>query len=128
MSNGKRMIPRVPAVKLTIHFGDACGHQHKHLSASLMGVLREHDLAGATILQGQMGYGRSRRIYSQMNEAMTNLPLTIEVVDEHDKIERAVPRIVEMLAGHGLVQVQQTAVVRHPLMLEGTGKGAKRSA
>jgi PII-like signaling protein len=118
------MIPRIPAVKLTIHFGDASGYPQKVLSASLMGVLREHDLARATIIQGEMGYGRSRRIYSLMNEvAMANLPLTIEVVDERGKIECAVPFIVEMLAGRGLVQVQQTAIV--PTVLEGVRERSK---
>lgn len=110
----------IPAVKLTIHFGDAERYVHHALSASLLGVLREHGLAGATMTHGAMGYGRSRRIYSLMNEvAMTNLPLTIEVVDERDKIERVVPRFVEMLAGRGLVHVQPTRMVLRAAMSEG---------
>lgn len=94
-------------------------YAHHTLSVSMMGMLRKHGLLGATVTRGAMGYGRSRQIYSLMNEVtMTNLPITIEVVDERDKIERAIPYIVEMLAGRGLVQVQQTAIVRSPSMLE----------
>src|SRR5712691_5452804 len=104
-----------PAVKLTIHFGAASRYAQSALSSSLMAVLGEHNLAGATMIYGAMGYGRSRRIYPIMDEgAMTNLPLTIEVVDERDKIERIVPFVVEMLARRGLVQVQQTTIIRNP--------------
>lgn len=103
------------AAKLTVIVGDAARYAHHALSASILGALREHGLAGATMTHGAMGYGRSRRIYSLMNEvAMTNLPLTIEAVDDAAKIETVLPRIVEMLAGRGIIEVQPTNVVRRP--------------
>lgn len=113
----------IPAVKLTIHFGDAERYEHHSLSASLLGILREHGLAGATVTRGAMGYGRSRRIYSLMNEVtMTNLPLTIEAVDDAAKVEAALPRLVEMLTGRGIVQVQPTSIVRRPPAREERGE------
>jgi PII-like signaling protein len=111
----------IPAVKLTVHFGDAERYEHHALYASLLGVLQKHGSAGATTMRGVMGYGRSRRIYSMMSEAaMTSLPLTIEVVDERDRIERALPHIVEILDGRGLIQMQQTNIMRHAVASEGT--------
>ena len=122
-------INKIPAIKLTIHFGDDERCAHGSLSTSVLCALREHGLTGATMTIGMMGYGRSRRISSVMNEyAMFNLPLTIEAVDEPAKVESSLPRIIEILAGRGLIQVQRTSIVCPPKKASCTEQGANRNA
>ena len=49
---------------------------------------RRQQLAGATVLRGIMGFGRSSRIYSsRILRLSTDLPIIVELVDTRDRLE-----------------------------------------
>lgn len=55
----------------------------------LMEYLRKHDFAGATVLRGIEGYGRSHKMHNaNMLELSTDLPIVIEIIDTIENIGR----------------------------------------
>ena len=55
----------------------------------LMEYLRQHDYAGATVLRGIEGYGRSHKMHNaNLLELSTDLPIVVEIIDSNDNIER----------------------------------------
>ena len=80
---------------------------------------REQKLAGATVLRGPIGFGRSSRLHTtKILRLSQDLPIVIEIVDAEDKINAFVPTL-EKLMGSGLVTLERVKVLRY-----GDGKGA----
>lgn len=64
-------------------------------------VVREAErmgMAGATVYRGIMGYGTSHRLHSEVFwEISQKMPVTIEFIDEAEKIDRLAARLQPML-------------------------------
>jgi hypothetical protein len=105
-------VPR-DAVLLRIFIGEdeKCGH--KPLYEAIVLKAREMHLAGATVLRGPMGFGRSSRIHTtKILRLSEDLPLVIEIVDAEDKIGPFVEAIDGMI-GSGLVTLEKVRVLRY---------------
>jgi len=74
---------------------------------------REMHLAGATVVRGQMGFGKSSRLHtSKIIRLSQDLPLVIEIVDSEEKINSLLPVLDEMIGG-GLVTLEKVKVVHY---------------
>lgn len=74
---------------------------------------REAHLAGATVLKGPMGFGRSSRIHTaNLFELSTDLPVVIEIVDAEEKIHAFVA-VVDRLVTEGLVTLEAVRVLKY---------------
>lgn len=63
--------------------------RHTPLYEVIVYAARRYELAGATVLQGVMGYGISSAIQSRKFwEVSEKMPLVVELVDEADKIDQ----------------------------------------
>lgn len=72
---------------------------------------REMHLAGATVLRGPMGYGKSSRLHTaKILRLSMDLPLVIEIVDTEEKITSFLPLLDEMMKG-GLVTMEKVRVI-----------------
>ena len=72
---------------------------------------RELHLAGATVLRGPMGFGKSSRLHTgKILRLSMDLPLVIEIVDTEDKINSFLPVLDEMMKG-GLVTLEKARVI-----------------
>jgi PII-like signaling protein len=72
---------------------------------------RELHLAGATVLRGPMGFGKSSRLHTaKILRLSMDLPLVIEIVDGEEKIEKFLPILDQMLKG-GLVTMEKVKVI-----------------
>ena len=74
------------AVLLRIFLGesDRCGHQPLHEAIVLRA--REQHLAGATVLRGPMGFGKSSLLHTaKILRLSMDLPMVIEIVDPLDQ-------------------------------------------
>jgi hypothetical protein len=70
-------------------------------------AMLEHGLRGAAAFKGIGGFGASRRIASERAvEALADLPVVIEVVDDEEKVRAFVP-VLEALLGDGLVTLER---------------------
>ena len=72
---------------------------------------RELGLAGATVLRGPMGFGRSARLHTaKILDLSANLPLVIEIVDAEDRIQ-ALLDAMDGMKNLGLVTLEKVQVV-----------------
>jgi len=74
---------------------------------------REMHLAGATVLRGPMGFGKSSRLHTtKVLRLSEDLPIIIEIVDAEEKIEAFLPEL-EKIMGSGLVTLEKVKVIRY---------------
>lgn len=91
--------------------GRMCGH--KPLYEDVVLRARAAGLAGATVLRGPMGYGRTAVLHTaKILDLSAQLPLVIEIVDEEPKL-RAFLAELEAVPDLGLVTLERVEVVRY---------------
>ena len=74
---------------LRIFVGESDKQDGKLLYEWLVMQARAHELAGATVLRGMMGYGAHSRLHTFKIERLSeDLPIIIEIVDSREKLER----------------------------------------
>jgi hypothetical protein len=101
------------AVLLRIFIGESDRFEGKPLYEAIVLKAREQHLAGATVLRGPMGYGRSSHLHTaKILRLAEDLPLVIEMVDAEDKITAFLPVLDGMMA-HGLVTLEKVKVYRY---------------
>ncbi|NPA52628.1 MAG: DUF190 domain-containing protein [Aquificae bacterium] len=83
----------------------------KLLYKRIVEILKENNIAGATVLRGILGYGASSKIHEfSILSISEDLPVVIEAVDEEDKIKKVIPKIEEILSS-GLITTEKVNVV-----------------
>jgi hypothetical protein len=112
---------------LRIFIGESDRWHHKPLYEALVLKAREMHMAGATVLRGPMGFGKTSRIHTaKILRLSMDLPLVIEIVDSEEKINGFLPVIDEMMQG-GLVTLEKVRVIDYraaqetPAQTAGTG-------
>ncbi|WP_198369909.1 DUF190 domain-containing protein [Roseomonas rosulenta] len=102
-----------PASLLRIFIGESDAYGGRPLHEAIVLKARAMGLAGATVLRGPMGYGRSSRLHtSKILRLSEDLPLVIELVDEEAKVEALIEALHPML-GSALVTLEAVRVVRY---------------
>lgn len=105
-------IPR-ESVLLRIFIGESDRHEGRPLYEAIVLKARELHLAGATVLRGAMGYGRSSRLHTaKILRLSTDLPLIIEIVDSEENINAFLPVLNGMMGG-GLVTLEKARVLAY---------------
>src|ERR1041385_8033906 len=101
------------AVLLRIFIGESDRWKHQPLYEAIVLKAREVHLAGATVLRGPMGFGKSSRVHtSKIIRLSMDLPLVIEIVDSEEKINSFLPVLDEMIGG-GLVTLEKVKVIHY---------------
>jgi PII-like signaling protein len=99
------------AVLLRIFIGESDRWKHQPLYEAIVLKAREQHLAGATVLRGPMGFGKSSRLHTaKILRLSMDLPLVIEIVDSEEKIQAFLPVLDEMMKG-GLVTLEKVKVI-----------------
>ena len=98
---------------LRIFIGESDRWKHQPLYEAIVLKARELHLAGATVLRGPMGFGRSSRLHTaKILRLSMDLPLVIEIVDSQEKINSFLPVLDEMIGG-GLVTLEKVKVIHY---------------
>ena len=101
------------AVLLRIFLGEGDRWEHRPLYEAIVLKAREMHLAGATVLRGPMGFGKSSRLHTaKILRLSMDLPLVIEIVDSEEKIQQFLPVLDGMLGG-GLVTLEKVRVIEY---------------
>ena len=101
------------SVLLRIFIGESDRHGHLPLYEAIVLKARESHLAGATVLRGAMGFGKSSRMHtSKILRLSVDLPLLIEIVDSEEKITAFLPVLDGMISG-GLVTLEKVRAIRY---------------
>jgi uncharacterized protein len=101
------------ATLLRIFLGESDRSDHKPLYEAIVLKAREAGLAGATVLRGPMGYGKSSRLHTaKILRLSMDLPMVIEIVDSEEKIQSFLPTLDPMMGG-GLVTLEKVRVLHY---------------
>ena len=101
------------AVLLRIFIGESDRHGHQPLYESIVLKAREMHMAGATVLRGPMGFGKSSHLHTaKILRLSMDLPIVIEIVDSEEKVNAFLPALDEIMGG-GLVTLERAKVIRH---------------
>ena len=103
------------AVLLRIFIGEADKHGRQPLYEAIVKQARESHLAGATMLRGPMGFGKSSRIHTEkILQLSMDSPVIIEMVDSEEKINGFLPTLDRLLTETGaLVTLEKIKVLRY---------------
>lgn len=101
------------AVLLRIFIGESDHCDGKPLYEAIVMKAREQHLAGATVLRGPMGFGKSSRLHtSKILRLSEDLPLLIEIVDSEDNINAFLP-ILDGMMSSGLITLEKVQVLQY---------------
>src|SRR2546430_850462 len=101
------------AMLLRIFIGESDRWHHQPLYEAIVLKAREMHLAGATVLRGPMGFGKSSRLHTaKILRLSMDLPLVIEMVDSEEKIQAFLPELDKMMGG-GLVTMEPVKVLEY---------------
>lgn len=106
---------RVPkdAVLLRIYIGEDDRTDGRPLYEAIVLKARELHLAGATVLRGPMGFGRSSRLHTaKILRLSEDLPVVVEIVDGEAQI-RSFLEAIEPIMGSSLVTLEKVQVLRY---------------
>jgi uncharacterized protein len=111
-------IPKDAAL-LRVFIGETDHYQGHPLYEAIVLKAREMHMAGATVLRGPMGYGRTSRLHTaKVLRLSEDLPIVVEIVDSQEKIDEFLPTLDGMI-GSGLVTLEKVQVLKY-----GDGSGA----
>jgi PII-like signaling protein len=82
------------------------------LYEAIVNAARDAGLAGASVLQGVMGYhGRGAVHTAKLLHLSEHLPMVVEIVDLPHKIEAFLPTLAELVKDDGLVTIERVRVL-----------------
>lgn len=96
---------------LRIFIGESDRHNGKPLYEWIVLQAREHELAGATVLRGVMGFGANTRVIHtfKIERLSEDMPMVVEIVDTKEKLE-AFLDIIDPTIEAGLVTLEKAQI------------------
>jgi len=96
---------------LRIFIGEGDEFQGHPLYKAIVLRARELRLAGATVLRGRLGYGRSQQLHNATILRLSfDLPMILELVDTPEKIEAFLPELKQMMRA-GLITTERAQII-----------------
>ena len=101
------------AVLLRIFIGESDRHRRQPLYQAIVRKARDMQMAGATVLRGPMGFGKSSHLHTAKILRLTmDLQIVIEIVDSEEKVNTFLP-VLDGMMGGGLVTLERAKVIRY---------------
>lgn len=108
------MLQTGKAVRVSILLSEGDTRHGVPLLSSILDFLYYRGVAGATVLKGVAGFGADHRIHtSYFLDVSDHLPIRIEFTETWEKVEAILGKLEEM-AGSGMIEIQETTVVKAP--------------
>lgn len=99
------------AVLLRIFIGESDKYEGTLLYKYLIELFRKEGLAGATVLRGIAGFGKSSHLHTtSILRLSTDLPIVIEVVDKKENLEKIRPQLDQVIK-QGLITEEKVKIV-----------------
>ncbi len=99
------------AILLRIFIGESDKHDGKPLHKYLVEYFKQEGLAGATVLRGISGFGKTSHLHTtSILRLTTDLPIVIEVVDKQENIERIKPTLDAVIT-EGLITEEKVRII-----------------
>jgi hypothetical protein len=99
------------AVLLRIFIGESDKYEGKQLYRYLVELFKREGLAGATVLRGIEGFGKTSHIHTtSILRLSTDLPIVVEVADTKEKIENIKSKLDEIVT-EGLITEEKVRII-----------------
>jgi uncharacterized protein len=99
------------AILLRIFIGESDKYEGMPLSRYLVELFKKEGMAGATVLRGISGYGKSSKLHTtSILRLSDDLPIVIEVVDRKENIERIKPKLDNVIE-EGLITEEEVKII-----------------
>ena len=99
------------AVLLRIFIGESDKYKGVPLSKYLVEFFKKAGLAGATVLRGISGFGKSSKLHTtSILRLSDDLPIVVEVVDRKENIERVKPKLDDVIE-EGLITEEEVKII-----------------
>lgn len=98
---------------MRIFIGESDQWHDKPLHEALVHAMRAHDLAGATVYRGILGYGAHRRVHKEKPLHLSHdCSIMLSVVDTEEKLQTFLP-IVDQMVQEGLVVLSDVDIIKY---------------
>ncbi|HIH38404.1 DUF190 domain-containing protein [Candidatus Woesearchaeota archaeon] len=99
------------AILLRIFIGESDKYKGTPLYQYLLEMLKKEGIAGATVLRGIAGFGKTSVIHTtSILRLSTDLPIVIEITDKKENIDRIRPKLDEVIE-EGLITEEKVRIV-----------------
>jgi hypothetical protein len=99
------------AILLRIFISESDKYEGKPLSKYIVEFFKQEGLAGATVLRGISGFGKTSQLHTtSILRLSDDLPIVIEVVDRKENIDRVKPRLGKIVK-EGLITEEEVKIV-----------------
>ena len=104
-------------LRIYVEETDRCGDES--VCRRIVESAKRHGLAGASVVRGFVGFGRSGQIHrATLRKSTSRPPVIIQIVDCSEKIESFVSGLEDLKEG-GLVTIQRVAAAQIPSCAKG---------
>ncbi len=101
------------AKMMRIFIGESDQWHGKPLHEALVKAMRAHDLAGATVYRGILGYGAHRRVHKEKPLHLSHdCSIMLSVIDTEEKLKAFLP-IVDQMVHEGLVVFSDVDIIKY---------------
>ena len=101
------------AKMMRIFIGESDQWHGKPLHEALVNAMRAHDLAGATVYRGILGYGAHRRVHKEKPLHLSHdCSIMLSVIDTEEKLKAFLP-IVDQMVQEGLVVFSDVDIIKY---------------
>ena len=98
--------------RLVVYVSESRRRGLRPLWREVLDLCHRRGLAGATATRGLVGFGPSGKLHEDLTpDAMPDLPVTIEAIDEAARIDAVLPDL-DLLVTEGLIAVHDVQVVK----------------
>jgi uncharacterized protein len=104
-------------MSLRVLIGDDDSHDGRPLYEAIVHAARDAELAGAKVIRGIAGYGRSGHIHETWRGFSYDLPVVVELIDTAEKIEAFLPTVQKLRAG--ALVIRQPVEILEPQGISG---------
>ncbi len=99
------------AILLRIFIDESAMYEGKHLYKYLVEFFRKEGLAGATVLRGIDGFGKSSHAHTtSILRLSTDLPIVVEVADTQARIDAVKPKL-DGIVTEGLITEEKVKII-----------------
>jgi PII-like signaling protein len=101
------------AKMMRIFIGESDQWHGKPLHEALVHAMRAHDLAGATVYRGILGYGAHRRVHREKPLHLSrDCSIMLSVIDTEERLQTFLP-IVDQMVQEGLVVLSDVDIIKY---------------
>jgi len=107
------MLKPGPARKVTIYVNEDTASAHDYLHNEVFAFLLAHEVAGATLIRPEAGFGSRHRAHSThaFGAEGLHLPIRIEFIEGPERVAELLPPLSDLVRD-GIIEVQETMIFK----------------